>query len=101
MSIDIPRRARLFRRARIGVLAFVIAYFFMPYGVRTAIPVWLLFLAALGLEVEFFLGGYRQMRRGVAQWRSAIDANTIGLPLPAVSGIRVYERFIYLSPAVQ
>ena len=36
-----------------------------------------------------------------AQWRSAIDANTIGLPPPAVSGIRVYERFIYLSPPVQ
>ena len=36
-----------------------------------------------------------------AQWRSAIDGNTVGAPRPAVSGIRVYERFIYLSPAVQ
>ena len=58
------RRARLFRRARIGVLAAVIAYFFLPYEVRAAIPVWLLFLAALGLEVEFFLGGYLKARRG-------------------------------------
>jgi type II secretory pathway pseudopilin PulG len=33
-----------------------------------------------------------------AQWRSAIDANTIGLPRVSVSGIRVYERIIYLSP---
>jgi hypothetical protein len=32
------------------------------------------------------------------QWRSAIDANTVGAPRPAVSGIRAYERFIYLSP---
>ena len=64
MSVDIRRRARLFRRARIAVLALVIAYFFMPYGVQAAIPVWLLFLAALGLEVEFFLGGYLQLRRG-------------------------------------
>jgi hypothetical protein len=31
------------------------------------------------------------------QWRSAIDANTVGAPRQAVSGIRVYERFIYLS----
>ena len=64
MSVDLRRRARLFRRARIAVLAFVVAYFFMPYGVQAAIPVWLLFLAALGLEVEFFLGGYLQLRRG-------------------------------------
>jgi hypothetical protein len=33
-----------------------------------------------------------------AQWRSAIDANTLGLPRPAISGIRLYERVIYLSP---
>ena len=33
-----------------------------------------------------------------AQWRAALDANTIGLPLPAISGIRVYERYLYLSP---
>jgi type II secretory pathway pseudopilin PulG len=36
-----------------------------------------------------------------AQWRSSIDANTVGLPKLAQSGIRVYERFIYLSPPVQ
>jgi hypothetical protein len=33
-----------------------------------------------------------------AQWRAALDANTVGLPLPAISGIRVYERYMYLSP---
>lgn len=33
-----------------------------------------------------------------AQWRTAIDANTIGLPRLPLSGIRVYERVIYLSP---
>jgi hypothetical protein len=33
------------------------------------------------------------------QWRAALDANTVGLPLPAISGIRVYERYFYLSPA--
>ncbi|MEK6275813.1 MAG: hypothetical protein AABM30_10800 [Actinomycetota bacterium] len=64
MSQDPQRRARLFRRARIVVLALVIAYFFLPYEWQAAIPVWLLFLAALGLEVDFFLGGYLQGRRG-------------------------------------
>jgi hypothetical protein len=34
----------------------------------------------------------------LAQWRSALDANTVGLPPPAISGIRVYERYFYLSP---
>ena len=33
----------------------------------------------------------------VARWRNAIDGNTVGIPRPALSGIRVYERFIYLS----
>jgi hypothetical protein len=64
MSVDVERRARLFRGGRIAVLALVIAYFFLPYWIQAAIPVWLLFLAALGLEVEFFLGGYVQGRRG-------------------------------------
>ena len=64
VSVDVDRRARLFRRGRIAVLALVIAYFFLPYWIQAAIPVWLLFLCALGLEVEFFLGGYLQRRRG-------------------------------------
>ena len=34
----------------------------------------------------------------LTQWRAALDANTLGLPQPAVSGIRVYERYMYLSP---
>jgi prepilin-type N-terminal cleavage/methylation domain-containing protein len=33
----------------------------------------------------------------MANWRTAIDANTT-LPRPALSSIRVYERFLYLSP---
>jgi hypothetical protein len=34
----------------------------------------------------------------LSQWRAAIDANTVGLPRPVVSGIRVYERVLYLPP---
>jgi hypothetical protein len=36
----------------------------------------------------------------VAQWRAAIDLNAIGLPLPVLSGIRLYERRFYLSPPI-
>jgi hypothetical protein len=48
------------------VLALVIGYFFLPYDVQAVIPVWLLFVAAIGLELDFFLGGWLQARRGVA-----------------------------------
>jgi type II secretory pathway component PulJ len=34
------------------------------------------------------------------QWQDTLNANTT-LPRPAISGIRLYERFIYLSPPVQ
>src|SRR4030095_5204242 len=33
----------------------------------------------------------------LARWRAALDANAIGLPPPAISGIRLYERYLYLS----
>jgi len=64
MTPDLRRRARLFRVARIVMLALVIAYFLAPYGVRSWFPVWLLFLLALGLELDFFFGGWLQTRRG-------------------------------------
>jgi hypothetical protein len=32
----------------------------------------------------------------LTQWQSALDANTLGLPRPAISGIRLYERYFYL-----
>jgi hypothetical protein len=64
MSVDLGRRARSFRAARIAVLVIVIAYFFLPYDVRSWIPVWLLFLLALGLEIDFLVGGWLRARRG-------------------------------------
>ena len=33
----------------------------------------------------------------LSNWRTAIDTNT-SLPRPAISGIRLYERYLYLSP---
>jgi hypothetical protein len=61
---DLASRTRLFRRARLAVVALVIGYFFLPYEVRAWIPVWLPFAAALGLEVQFFVGGYLAGKRG-------------------------------------
>jgi len=62
MNPDLRRRARIFRIGRIAVLAIVIAFFLAPYGVRSWFPVWLLFLLALGLEIDFFLGGWLRTR---------------------------------------
>jgi hypothetical protein len=55
-------RARWFRAARIAVLVLVVGYFLAPYGLQSWIPVWLLFLLALALEVDFFVGGWLQSR---------------------------------------
>jgi hypothetical protein len=59
LNADAERRARFVRRARIVVIALVVGYFFLPYSVQAWIPVWLPFLAAVALEAQFFLGGYR------------------------------------------
>jgi hypothetical protein len=45
---------------RIGLALFVLAWIFGPYGLRTAVPIWLVFAIALGLEVNFFAGAFRQ-----------------------------------------
>src|SRR5262245_64723653 len=72
-SPDLRRRARLTRRLRLVVLACVIAYFFLPYDIRAVIPAWLPFLAAVWLEVQFFVGGYRQGRSGAPAPSSETD----------------------------
>jgi hypothetical protein len=33
----------------------------------------------------------------LTQWQAALDANALGLPRPGISGIRLYERYFYLS----
>ena len=35
--------------------------------------------------------------RLLTEWQAALDLNTLGLPRPAISGIRLYERYFYLS----
>lgn len=73
MTSDQLRRARLFRVGRIAVLAIVITYFLLPYGVRSWFPVWLLFLLALGLEVDFFVGGWLRARNATPVVAEAPD----------------------------
>ncbi len=41
---------------RVGLVVFVLAWLFGPYEFQSAVPIWLPFLVALGLEVQFFVG---------------------------------------------
>ncbi len=45
---------------RIGLVVFVLAWILGPGELRAAVPVWVPFLIALGLEVHFFVGGLRR-----------------------------------------
>ena len=44
---------------RVGLAVFVLAWIFGPYALRSAVPIWLPFLIALGLELNFFVGALR------------------------------------------
>jgi len=41
---------------RAALVVFIVAAIFGPYEVRSTIPVWIAFVVALGLEINFFLG---------------------------------------------
>jgi hypothetical protein len=49
---------------RVGLGLFVLAWIFGPFGLREAVPIWLVFAIALGLEVQFFAGALRQAPGG-------------------------------------
>src|SRR3954467_12865878 len=58
------------RRARLLLVAVVLAWFFSPPAWRYAVPLWLPFVVALGLELEFLVGGLvRPSRRPVERGR--------------------------------
>ena len=44
---------------RLGLATFVLIWIFGPYELRSAVPIWLPFLIALGLELNFFVGALR------------------------------------------
>jgi hypothetical protein len=47
---------------RVGLVVFVLAWILGPYELRSAIPIWVVFLIALGLEVNFLVGAFRPAR---------------------------------------
>jgi hypothetical protein len=47
-----------------GLALFVLAWLFGPYALRSAVPIWVPFLIALGLELHFFVGARRSTSAG-------------------------------------
>ena len=52
------------RRVRLLLVVVVVAWFFSPPAWRYAVPLWLPFVLALGLELEFLAGGLLRPARG-------------------------------------
>jgi hypothetical protein len=63
-----PQRRTSLAIVRAALALFVVAWLFGPYGLRSAVPIWVPFLIALGLELHFFLGA-----RGASGVREPAD----------------------------
>jgi hypothetical protein len=46
---------------RVGLAVFVLAWLFGVFGLRWLVPLWLPFLLALGVEVSYFIGAWRDV----------------------------------------
>jgi hypothetical protein len=55
----VQRRPNPLSVLRVALVGFVLAWLFGPYALRSAVPIWLPFLIALGLELQFFIGALR------------------------------------------
>jgi hypothetical protein len=55
-------RSQILLGLRLALAGFVLLWILGPYELRSAIPVWLPFVIALGLEVQFVLGALRPQR---------------------------------------
>ena len=53
------RRSRTATLVRIGLVAFVVLWILGPPEIRSAFPIWLVFLVAVGLELQFLVGALR------------------------------------------
>ena len=81
MEQPADRPVRHVAALRIALALFVLAWIFGPYSFRSTVPVWLVFLIALGLEVQFFLGAVReQPREARDRGPQAVDRERFGYP---------------------
>ena len=59
MDEHVDRFLGLATALRIALVLFVLAWIFGPYELRTAVPIWIVFAIALGLELQFLAGALR------------------------------------------
>jgi hypothetical protein len=66
---------------RVGLAVFVLAWLFGVFGLRWLVPLWLPFLLALGVELSYFIGAWRDVPAGERD-RSpqAVDLERYGYP---------------------
>ena len=68
---------------RVGLVVFVVAWLFDLAGLQEAVPVWVAFLVALGLEVNFLVSALRPAPfRSPDRGPQPIDRERFGFPLP-------------------
>lgn len=81
MHDDGNRAARIRLALRVALALFVLGWIFGPYALRAAVPIWVAFLVALGLELQFFLGALRPTE-AVKPDRApqAVDQERYGFP---------------------
>jgi hypothetical protein len=67
---------------RVALVAFVLFWLFGPDAFQSVVPVWLVFLVALGLELQFFVGGLRGSPYSEPPDRGpqAVDRQRFGYP---------------------
>jgi hypothetical protein len=65
---------------RVGLVVFVLAWLFGPGALRSTVPVWLAFLIALGLELQFFIAalGPQRVRGRPDRGPQAVDRDRYG-----------------------
>ena len=64
---------------RVALVAFVLAWILGPDELRSAVPIWIVFLIALGLEVNFLVGAVRAPRaRSVERGPQGVDRERFG-----------------------
>ena len=70
---------------RIGLAAFVLLWLLGPDFLQKTIPIWIVFLAALALEVNFFFGARRAEAGRPTGFRRRSTATATATPSSATS----------------
>ena len=85
---------------RVALVVFVVAWLFDLAGLQDAVPVWVAFLIALGLEVNFLISALRPApARSPDRGPQPIDRERFGFPLPEeLEGEDAWEELPELEP---